>query len=210
MITTLQLWPCSAEKDATCFAPPIPFPAEVPRKGVPGRDFICHLASSGIPLCLCCTRAFDPGQGMPTEALQMLLMSHERLASFVFVYVLCHISYRKVKCGSHNHRGLQRGLWICWSGSNLYLRGHQGHRKLAEMVPSGEERVPPVMEWHHQKVPSSCFPTTSSWWSEFLQLLVIVCFYFICGFLVVESHCLLRGLAHWSSYFPKPPNLVYS
>lgn len=155
-------------------------------------------------------QGFDPGQGMPTEALQLLLVSQERLASFVFIYVLCHIRYRKVKCGSHNHRGLQRGLWICWSGSNLDLRGHQGHRKLVKMVPSGRERVPPVMEWHHQKVPSSCFPATSSWWSEFLQLLVIVCFDFICGFLMVEAHCLLRGLAHWSSYFPKTLSLICS
>lgn len=85
--------------------------------------------------------AFDPGQGMHTEALQMLLIPQERLDSCVSVYTLCHIAYGKVKCGSHNHRGLQRGLWICWPKSSLDQRGHRGHRKLAQVVPSGGDRV---------------------------------------------------------------------
>jgi len=56
---------------------------------------------------------FDPGKGVLTEALQMLLIPQERIVSFVLMYALFRITYGEFKCGFCNCRGLQRGLWVC-------------------------------------------------------------------------------------------------
>lgn len=159
---------------------------------------------------------------MPTEALQMLLIPQERLDSSVSVYTLCHITYGKVKCGSHNHRGLQRGLWICWPKSSLDQRGHRGHRKLAQMVPSGGDRVmrskstiqvasqPPPHGEVNFSVSIKLQISSQKYFQPLARGLCIVCFDFVCGFLTVEAHWLLRGLAQWPSYFSKPLDLSCS
>lgn len=72
LIMTLQLWPCSAEKDPTCLAPPSSFQERYPFLGAK-KGLFWSLGIPGNPSVPAQHQHFDPGQGMPTEALQMLL-----------------------------------------------------------------------------------------------------------------------------------------
>lgn len=182
---TLQLRPCSAEKDPTCSGPHSSF----------------HHRYPFLPSCLCAL----PVPWDPWESLHATL------------HTVLH---------SHSYRGLQRRLWICWSASRQDVRCRQGHKEANRDGAKRWDRFPWVMElrmhskkYHpvdsqpppHNDLNFSISVKLQIFSQNHSQLLVsgpcIVCFDYVCGFFMVEARCLLRQLAWWSSYFPKPLDL---